>query len=94
MLEDGVKMSGKEAGKKWKALSDSEQKPFIDEYNKAKKKYEKYLESQGITKGSAKKAEKPTCFKGARIRAICGRDDKALKMDSEVYKGLGKVLVS
>ena len=87
-------MSAKEAGDKWKSMSDSEKKPFTDEYKKAKEKYDKYLEDQGLsTKSSSKKAEKPTCFKTSKIRAVCSHGDHVKQMDASVYKGFGKVLV-
>ena len=91
---DNVTMSAKEAGDKWKSMSDSEKKPYTDEYKKAKDKYDKYLSEQGLLiKSSGKKAEKPTCFKTSRIRAVCGHGESLKQMDSEIYKGFGKVLV-
>lgn len=93
--EKGITMGGKEAGEKWKALSDSQKKPYLDAYKKAKEKYDKYLEEvEGIpAKSSTKKKEKPTCFKTARIRAVCGRGKNIMQMTQSVYKGIGRVLV-
>jgi len=95
--EKGVTMSGKEAGEKWKALSDSEKKPYLDAYKKAKEKYDKYMEEvEGIPAGksSSKKKEKPTSFKTSRIRAVCGKSKNVKGMSQNAYKGLGRVIVS
>ena len=94
--EKGITMGGKDAGDKWKALTEAEKKPYTDAYKKAKEKYDKYLEEvEGIpAKSSAKKAEKPTCFKTSRIRAVCGKSKDVKQMSQAVYKGLGRVIVS
>jgi len=95
MKEKEIVMGGKEAGEKWRSLSDHERKPYVDEYRKAKEKFDKYLEEvEGISaKSPRRKTEKPNCFKSARIRAICGQKKEVLQMNQNVYKGIGKVLV-
>lgn len=93
--EKGVTMGGKEAGERWKALSESQKKPYIDAYKKAKEKYEKYLEEvEGIPpRSSSKKAEKPTAFRTSRIRAVCGHSKEVKQMSQPTYKALGRVVV-
>ena len=93
--EKGVTMGGKEAGEKWKALSESQKKPYVDAYKKAKDKYDKYLEEvEGIApRSSSKKVEKPTCFRTGRIRAVCGHRKDIKQMSQQTYSALGRVLV-
>ena len=94
--EKGITMAGKDAGAKWKSMSDSEKKPFIDAYKKAKAKYDKYLEEvEGIpAKRSSKNKDKPICYKESRIRATCGRSKKIINIAPYIYKGLSRVLVT
>ena len=93
--DKGHTMGGKEAGALWAALSDSGKKPYLEEYKKAKEAYDKYLEETiGIPhRSSSKKAEKPTSFNSARIRAICGKKKSTKEMPHLIYKALGRVLV-
>ena len=88
-------MGGKEAGERWGALSDAEKKPYIEQYKKMKEKYDKYLEEvEGIVAhSSSKKKEKPTSFRAARIRAVCGRETEIKQASNASYKALGRVVV-
>jgi len=92
----GKPMGGKEAGEKWGALSESQKKPFLDAYKKAKEKYDKYLEDvEGIVpRTSSKKKEKPTSYKISRIRAVCGKNKEVKQMNHQTYKALGRVVVN
>ena len=93
--EKGITMGAKDAGAKWKALTDSQKKPYVDAYKKAKEKYDKYLEEEGIApRSSSKKTEKPTSFRTTRIRAVCGSNKEIKQMTSQTYKALGRVVVS
>ena len=93
--EKGNPTGAKEVGAKWKKLSESEKKPFVDAYKKQKEKYDKYLEEvKGIVpRSSSKKKEKPTAFKSSRIRAVCGRSKDIKQMGSNIYRALGRVIV-
>ena len=93
--QKGNTMGGKEAGEKWASLSESQKKPYTEQYKKAKEKYDKYLEeTEGIVPGtSSKKKEKPTSYKTSRIRALCGKEKEVKEMSNTIYKALGKVTV-
>jgi hypothetical protein len=93
--EKGHTMGGKEAGEKWRELSESQKAPYVDEYKKAKEKYDRYLEEvEGIApRSSSKKKEKPTSFRTSRIRAVCGHDSEIKSTSDKVYKALGRVVV-
>lgn len=95
MKKDGVKLAGKEAGKRWNSLSDSEKKPYLDEYKKKKEEYNLYLEKyEGIKpKSPGKRGEKPTCYRPSKIRVICGSRKEIKDMSSKLCAGLCKVLV-
>ena len=83
-----------ELGKKWKELSDTEKKPFLESYKKAKEKYEKYLvEVEGIDPHASEKTEKPTAVPVSRVRAICNKGTKVKPMGQNVYKGIARVVV-
>eukprot|EP00826_Nyctotherus_ovalis_P053633 TRINITY_DN6994_c0_g2_i1.p1 TRINITY_DN6994_c0_g2~~TRINITY_DN6994_c0_g2_i1.p1 ORF type:complete len:135 (-),score=37.19 TRINITY_DN6994_c0_g2_i1:346-750(-) len=94
--EKGVTQGAKEAGIKWKKMTEAEKQPYIDAYKKAKMKYDKYLEEvEGLPpKGSSRNKDKPTSYKESRIRATCGRCKEIMQINHKVYKGLGRVLVS
>jgi len=95
LKEKDIIVGGKEAGERWRKLTEAQRKPYADKYKKAKEKYDKYLEEEmGMTaKSSSKAKEKPTCFKTARIRAICGRSKLIKEISQSIYKGIGRVLV-
>ena len=95
LKEKGITVGSKEAGERWKKLTDAQRKPYTDKYKKAKEKYDRYLEEEmGITaKSSSKAKEKPTCFKTARMRAVCGRSKLIGEISQSIYKGIGRVLV-
>jgi histone H3/H4 len=90
--EKGTTLSGVDAGERWRNMSDEEKKPYIDAYKKAREKYDRYLEEQGIpVKTSSKKKEKPTKYRSVRIRTVCGKTKDGKAADTKVYQGLAKV---
>eukprot|EP01022_Parablepharisma_sp_SALTPOND_P006368 TRINITY_DN1259_c0_g1_i1.p2 TRINITY_DN1259_c0_g1~~TRINITY_DN1259_c0_g1_i1.p2 ORF type:complete len:246 (+),score=50.63 TRINITY_DN1259_c0_g1_i1:3922-4659(+) len=90
--EKGNSMAGVEAGEQWRSMSDSQKKPYVDAYKKAREKYDRYLEEQGMPpRTSSKKKEKPTKFRTTRVRTICGKSKEPKGADQKVYKGLAKV---
>lgn len=90
--EKGNPMAGAEAGERWRSMKESEKKPYLESYKKARAKYDQYLEEQGIpARTSSKKKEKPTKYKTTRIRTICGKSKEPKGADPKVYKGLAKV---
>jgi hypothetical protein len=93
--EKGRTMGGKDAGAAWAKLSETEKKPYVEAYKKAKEKYDLYLEQTvGLPpRSSSKKKEKPTQFNAARIRAVCGQKKSSKEMPHTILKAMGRVLV-
>jgi len=80
-------MGGAEAGERWRSMTEEEKKPYIDEYRKAREKYDEYLISKGIpTKSSSKKKGKIPRYYPGRMKNLCSK----LKAEKSVYKGLCK----
>ncbi len=92
----GHTMGGKEAGERWRELTEEQKSPYINSYKDAKQKYDKYLEEvEGIAPASSsKKKEKPTSFRTTRIRAVCGGQTEGKSLTNEGYRALGRVVVS
>ena len=92
--QKGNVMGGKEAGEKWRNLTSEEKKQYQEEYRKEREKYDSYLEEQGLTpRASSKKKPRDLKYKGARVRAVCGIDEKVKDITSTQYKALGHVAV-
>ena len=88
--EKGVVISGKEGGEKWKAMTSAQKKPYIDTYNKAKAKFDAYLESEGIVLKASSK-QKVTSYKTSRIETIMEHNEKHKKMSEAIIRGITKV---
>ena len=92
--ESGRNLGGKEAGEKWRELADSKKMKYIEEYKKAREKFDAYLEEEGIPrKSSAKGIEGPVSYSAGRIKALCGMNEELKGMSTKNYKALGHVLV-
>ncbi len=91
----GRKLGNTEGSEKWKALSDSERKKYFDEYNKAREKFQSYLDDVGFTQTSGKKsaAAHPSNYRGSRVRAVCGMYEDVKEMSSKQCRALGAVAV-
>eukprot|EP00826_Nyctotherus_ovalis_P038634 TRINITY_DN3631_c0_g1_i26.p1 TRINITY_DN3631_c0_g1~~TRINITY_DN3631_c0_g1_i26.p1 ORF type:complete len:118 (-),score=30.66 TRINITY_DN3631_c0_g1_i26:529-882(-) len=92
---DGITMGGKEAGDRWKSMTEEEKRPFIEEYQRDREKYDAYLESEGITprKSSARKSNAPFVYKGIRIRSVLGMIEDIKTLHLKQCTALGKVAV-
>ena len=93
--EKGNSMGGKEASDKWHAMSDEEKKPYIEEYQKAREKYDAYLESEGITpkKSSMRKSGVAPTYKGVRIRSMLGMNEDVKSLHLKQCNALALVAV-
>lgn len=91
----GNNMGGREAGEGWKALTEEEKRPYIEEYQRDREKYDAYLESEGITprKSSSKKSNAPFVYKGIRIRSTLGMIEDIKTLHLKQCAALGKVAV-
>ncbi len=95
--EKGIAMGGKDAGDKWRDMTEEEKKPYYEAYRKAKEKFDAYLEEEGMPRrSSARKstAAPPLSYKPARIRALLQLDDTIKEMSRAQYQALGRVAVS
>ena len=92
MRENGEKMSNKEAGEKWNSLSDSEKRPYLDAYKKEKDKFDKYLESEGITVKGSVPGKKATSYNISKILGVCSQNDEHKGMSGDVCRGLKSVI--
>ena len=94
--EDGKMIGTRESAAKWKALTEEEKKPYLDEYKKTKEIYMKYLEEvEGIKPrgSSSPKKKQKLKYKTNRIRAICGVKKEIKPLQATVPAALGKVMV-
>ena len=90
----GNNLGAKEAGEKWRDLTEREREPFVKEYQEAREKYDNYLESEGITpKKSSKKSTNPLVYKSTRIRSMLGMIDEIKSLSLRQCSALGKVAV-
>jgi len=92
---NGTSMGGREAGERWKNLSEEEKRPYIEEYQRDREKYDAYLESEGITprKSSSRKSNAPFVYKGIRIRSMLGMMEDIKTLHLKQCAALGKVAV-
>ncbi len=90
----GSKLGRDEAAEKWNDMSDSEKKPYVEEYRDARAKYDQYLEEvEGIPpRTSSRKKEKSSGYSISRMRVVAGKAEGAKEMSQECYKGLAKVV--
>ncbi len=93
--EKGNSMSAKDAGEKWHSMSDAEKKPYLDEYQKAREKFDAYLEAEGLTpkKSSMRKSGLPPAYKGSRIKALLGMSEEVKKVEPKQCSALARVAV-
>jgi hypothetical protein len=91
-MKAGRGVGGKEAGAKWRDMSDKEKEKYIDEYKTAKEKFDAYLEEEGYARKSSVK-DGPIEYSAARIKAICGTNEEIKGMSTKNCKALGRLLV-
>lgn len=85
--ERGNSMGGADAGERWRSMAEEEKQPFLEQYKKAREKYDEYLISKGIpTKSSSKKKGRLVRYHAGRMKTLCSK----LKADKNVYKGFCK----
>jgi len=89
----GNAMSGSVAGKKWKELSEEEKAPYVKEYEKAREKYDAYLESIGMGKKSSQGKAPATAYNSTRVRTLLGEADIKKGISAKQCTALCAVLV-
>ena len=94
MRKGGKTIPAKDMSKKWKKMKKDEKEKYLDEYNKAKSKYDKFVEEvYGVKPNEKEEKPKPSKYAPYKIRAITGQDEKILPMRNECYAALCKVMV-
>eukprot|EP00829_Urostomides_striatus_P020856 TRINITY_DN902_c0_g1_i1.p1 TRINITY_DN902_c0_g1~~TRINITY_DN902_c0_g1_i1.p1 ORF type:complete len:140 (+),score=42.26 TRINITY_DN902_c0_g1_i1:85-504(+) len=87
-----AKISGKEAGKRWKELPEEKKQPFIEQHKKALMEYETYMRDvEGI---SLEKDESHDHFSKMRVRAVITSAKGVRQMNPSLYNGFAKLLVN
>ena len=91
----GLNMGPKELGEKWKSMTEMEKQPFIDMYQEARKNFDDYLLSKGISprKSSMRKSIPPLTYKETRIRSMLGLLDTVKSLTLKQCAALGKITV-
>lgn len=85
------KITGKEAGKRWKELPEDKKQPFVDQHKKEQEEYEKYMRDvEGIT---LEKDETHDHFSKMRVRAVVTSTKGIRQMNPALYNGFAKVMV-
>ena len=84
----GKPIGGAEAGEEWRNMTEEEKAPFIESYKKARSKYDKYLEEQGLPSKSSAKKTRFSKYNASRIKTIC----EDMNANKSVYKGLARTV--
>eukprot|EP00826_Nyctotherus_ovalis_P060711 TRINITY_DN854_c0_g1_i19.p1 TRINITY_DN854_c0_g1~~TRINITY_DN854_c0_g1_i19.p1 ORF type:complete len:204 (-),score=83.33 TRINITY_DN854_c0_g1_i19:206-817(-) len=85
--EKGNFLGGADAGDQWRSMTEDQKAPYMEEYRKAREKYDDYLISKGLpTKSSSKKKRRVTKYYSSRMETLCTR----LKAEDAVFKGLSR----
>ena len=91
----GNAMGSKEAGEKWNNLSEEERQKYFDEYKEGRERFDTYLEEEGVLpRSSQKKQSKPLCYRGSRVRAVCGINQEIKPMTSAQCRALAQLAVN
>eukprot|EP00826_Nyctotherus_ovalis_P033294 TRINITY_DN2690_c0_g1_i13.p1 TRINITY_DN2690_c0_g1~~TRINITY_DN2690_c0_g1_i13.p1 ORF type:complete len:212 (+),score=64.09 TRINITY_DN2690_c0_g1_i13:178-813(+) len=89
---NGASVSSREGGEKWNEMTSAQKKPFIDKYNKAREKYDAYLEAEGIPKKRSASGKKVTSYNHSKISAIMEHNKSHKDMSRAIVKGITKVV--
>ena len=94
LTKDGKGVSGKVAGAKWSAMSDSQKKPFQDKSAAERAKYEKYLtEVEGVAPAkSGGSKEKPTSYSASHVHSVCTGQFGYKPMSAPMYKAMTSLI--
>ena len=93
--ENGIIMNKKEGSEKWKAMTESEKRPYMETYKKGKENFDNYLKETGIYSSKTHNSykPKPTCYLTSKVRAICGSCENLMPITKELCNGLSRIMV-